>query len=162
MSGSAVAGIHLCDSLARVSALFPSARDTVLFGEGGGPGWPSKILTLSVGEDLLFETSWVDTIHVWRITTTGARFRTRRGLRVGGTIADVYATGDSVAFEYPEGILAISVERDSVGILVDDSSAAAFWRRFNYVGDPRAILDSGARIKSLSIGADCRSPKAAA
>jgi len=162
MSGSAVAGIHLCDSLTRVSVTFPGARDTVLFGEGGGSGWPSKTVTLAAGENLLFETSWVDTIHVWRITTTSARFRTRNGLRVGSTMADVYATGDSVAFEYPEGILAITLDRDSVGILVDDSSAAAFWRRFNYAGDPRAILARGARIKSLGIGADCRLPKAAA
>ena len=162
LSGSGVAGIHLCDPLNRVSALLPHARDTVLVGEGGEPGWPSKVVSLGVGEELVFETSWVDTVHVWRITTTSPRFRTRHGLRVGSTMAEVYATGDSVAFEYPEGILAVTLARDSVGLLVDDSSAAAFWRRFNYAGDPRGVLNRQARIKTLGIGADCRSRRAAA
>ena len=164
LSGSSVAGIGLCDSLARVSEIFPGARDTVLYGEGEGAdsGWPSKIVTWAAGEELVFETSWADTIHVWRITTTSARFRTRSGLHVGSTMADVYATGDSVGFEYPEGMLAITLDRDSVGLLVDDSSAAAFWRRFSYTGDPRAVLTPTARIKSLGIGANCAATKAAA
>jgi hypothetical protein len=162
ISGSGVAGIHLCDSLADVSQVFPDARDTVLHGEGEGAGWPSKIVPLEVGEALVFETSWSDTIHVWRITTTSARFRTRSGLHVGSTMADVYATGNTVAFKYPEGILYITLDRDSVGLLVDDSSAAGFWRRFSDTADPRAVLNPDARIKTLGIGGNCAATKAAA
>ena len=157
-----IPGISLCDPLFRVDSVFPSARDTVAFGEGDETGWASKVVTMAHGEDLLFETSWVDTLHVWRISTTGSRFRTRAGLRVGSTIAEVLATGDSLEFGYPEGILTISLARDGVGLLVDDSSAISFWRVFDYPGDPLRVLDRGARIKVLWIGGDCRGPKAAA
>jgi hypothetical protein len=162
ITGTSIAGIRVCDPLDRVDSILPTARDTVAFGEDPEDGWPSKVVTFGPGEGLLFESSWIDTLHVWRISTTSSRFQTRSGLRVSSTIADVLATDDSLAFDYPEGILAISLTRDSVGFLIDDSSAAAFWRRFDYTGDPLNALPRTARIKLLGIGGDCRSPKAAA
>lgn len=162
ITGASVAGVQLCSALAEVQKAFPSARDTTLYGEGVGPGWPSKIAQLSTNEELIFESSWVDTVHVWRISTNSPHGHTRSGVHVGSTVAVVLATGDSLSFEYPEGILAITATPDSVGFEVDDSAAARFWRHFDYHGDPLHVLDRMATIKTISVGADCRRGKATA
>jgi hypothetical protein len=162
ITGTAMAGVAVCAPLTRVKSVFTAVRDTVMHGESDEVGWPSRIVVLAPGEELLFETSWVDTVHIWRISTTSPHGHTRSGLHVGSTISEVLATGDSLSFEYPEGILAITLARDSVGFEVDDSAATRFWHKFNYTGDPLQVLDHDARIKALGIGADCRHAKAAA
>ena len=162
LTSNSLAGIHLCEPMGRVNALFPNAQDSLVVGEDGEAGWATKVVALGPAEHVWFERSWTDTVHVWRISTNSPRFRTGSGLHVGTLIADVIAAGDSMVFHYPEGILFITLVRDSVGFQVDDSSAAAFWRKFAYKGDPLAVLDRAARISSLSIGGDCRARKAAA
>ena len=154
ITGTSLAGVNLCDPLTRVDSVFPAARDTVVTSEG--EGWPSRIVALSPDAYMLFESSWADTLHVWRISTNSTRFQSRGGLRVGQTIDRLIANGDSLEFEYPEGGLALNVPRDSVGFLVDDRSTAEFSRRFDYHSNPRTVLSPRARITSLVIVADCR------
>ncbi|SRR6266446_9510453 len=161
VSGSALAGVHLCDALAQIVSLFPSARDTIVRGEGDSK-WPSKVLQVGADGSILFESSWVDTSHVWRISTNSPRFESRSGLRVGSRVDKLLARGDSLEAEYAEGRLALYLPRDSVGFLIDPNSEAVFSRRFNEHDDPRRVLSPNAQIKYLVIVADCRSSKSAA
>jgi hypothetical protein len=155
ITGSQIAGIRICDPLSRIDSAFARARDTLIIGEDGETGWASKIVHVALGEWILFESSWVDSLRVWRVSTNSPRFRTRRQLRVGSSIRDVLATRDSLDFEYPEGYLIITVVSEGISFQVDDSSAVAFWRRFQYRGNPLDVLSRSARIKEFTIGAGC-------
>jgi hypothetical protein len=117
---------------------------------------------LGADGSILFESSWADTSHLWRISTNSPRFESRSGLRVGSRVDKLLARGDSLEAEYAEGRLALYLPRDTVGFLIDDSSEAVFSRRFNDQDDPRRVLSPSAQIKYLVIVADCRSSKAAA
>jgi hypothetical protein len=151
-----IAGITMCDPLSRVDSAFRQVRDTLIVGEDDETGWASKIVVLAPDEWILFESSWVDSLRVWRASTNSPRFRTRRQLRVGRSMGDVLATRDSLDFQYPEGYLLITLVPEDISFQVDDSSATAFWRRFQYQGSPLDALSRSARIKEFTIGGDCR------
>ena len=155
VTAHALAGVRLCDSLAAISRLFPAARDTNFLGEDGETSWPGKIIRHADGSRLLFEASWVDHRRIWRLSTTGSAYRTRSGLHVGSTIADVVHTGQRLRFEYPEGILIVALRSDSVAFEVDPRSAARFYRRFKGRGDPLRVLDQAAQIHELFVSGGC-------
>ena len=156
ITGRSIAGITMCDPLSRVDSAFGRVRDSVIVGEDGETGWHSKVVVLAPGEWILFESSWVDSLRVWRASTNSPRFRTRRQLRVGRSIGDVLATRDSLEFQYPEGYLIITLLPEDISFQVDDSSATAFWRRFQYQGNPLDALSRTSQIKQFTIGGDCR------
>ena len=152
-----IGAVRFCEGLRRVNALFPTARDTIMTGEGDD-GWPSKIVSLGNGEWITFESSWVDTTHIWRVTTNSPKYHTPGGARVGMSIDDLLRRHQKLEFSYPEGYVVITISRDSVSFLVDDHSATVFWSRFDYRDSLNAlnIMSHEARIKQLFAGADCR------
>ena len=150
-----LAGVHLCDSLVTISRLYPTARDTSLRGEDGQTSWPGKVVTSSDGSRLLFEASWIDHRRVWRLSTTSSAYRTRSGLRVGSTVADVARTGQRLRLEFPEGVLVIALRSDSVAFEVDPRSAASFYRRFKGQGDPLRVLDQAAQVHEIFVSGGC-------
>ncbi len=103
---------------------------------------------------ITFESSWVDSAHVWRISTNSPAYHTPRGYAVGTLISALVAKGEKLQFEYPEGFLVITAG-DSVPFLVDDASAIAFFRR-DYERAPLQALAPNARIKELFVNGDCR------
>ncbi len=153
-----IGGLHMCESLRRVNALFPGARDTLVTGEGD-TGWPSKIVSLGNAEWALFESSWIDTTHLWRATTNSPRYRTAHGVRVGMSIDDLLQRQERMEFSYPEGYVVATLARDSVSFLVDDHSAAEFWARFDFKADSvdaLKVLSHEARITHLFTGGSCK------
>jgi hypothetical protein len=150
------AGVRLCDSLKSVRKQFAQAQDTLIVGEAESD-WPGVVVHLGDHEWILFETSWLDRTHIWRITTNSSRYRTRRGYRVGTSVDELVRRGEKLNFDYPEGYLAIDIVSEDVGFQVDDSSARRFFSRFDHKGDPLQFLDKHARIKELTIGvSECR------
>jgi len=107
-------------------------------------------VNLGSGTWLLFEGSHVDPARIWRISTNDRGYVTRRGYRVGTSIAELLRNGEKLGFDYPEGYL--------VGALVDDEAARRFWARFDYSGDPLKALDYTAQIKQLVIAGNCDAP----
>ena len=153
ISPRGIGPLQLCEKLSRVTAFFPQARDTLMSGEGDSQ-WASKIAHLPGSTRITFESSWVDSAHVWRISTNSPAYHTPRGYAVGTLVSALVAKGEKLQFEYPEGFLVITAG-DSVPFLVDDASAIAFFRR-DYERAPLQALDPNARIKELFVSGDCR------
>src|SRR6266436_5659448 len=83
ISARGVGPFHLCDTLARVSSVFPSARDTTPAEAERSSAVSSalsslsgiaKVVRLTREEWVLFETESVDSVHVWRIRTNSPRY----------------------------------------------------------------------------------------
>src|SRR6266571_4684203 len=73
ISVQGIGGVRLCQPLSAVPDRFPLARDTVM--ESEGVRWPAKVVPLSGGWEIVFEASWIDTSHVWHISTNRPRYR---------------------------------------------------------------------------------------
>lgn len=160
ITGTSIARIRVCQPLDSVSAIYPDARDTMLFGEASGTRWPGKILSLGPGEHLFAEASWVDRSRVWRIRTNSPAFATANGLHVGSSIFDVLAAGERATFSFPEGYLVIHLPRARISFDVDDSSAARFYRRWGGRGSPLSALERSAKIKDIFVSGGCRRGRA--
>ena len=161
ITARAVGAFHLCDSLARVRSVFPSARDTTP--AEGEQSWTeprlsgsAKVVRVAGGEWVLFETQSLDSVHVWRIRTNSPTYRTPHGYRVGMSAIDLVNGGAHLAVLAP--IRALYLKADGVGFLIDDSSADAFWDRYDS-RKPGAevvkLLSPNARIKELLIASPC-------
>ena len=165
ISAGGLGRFHLCDTLARVSAVFPSARDTTP-AEAERSSAPSsalsslsgiaKVVRLAREEWVLFETESLDSVHVWRIRTNSPTYRSPGGYRVGMSAIDLLHSGAHLEVLAPIG--ALYLVADSVYFLVDDSSAHAFWRRYDSrMPDSAAakLLSRTARVKELLIASPC-------
>ena len=86
ISPRGIGPLQLCEKLSRVTAFFPRARDTLMSGEGDSQ-WPSKIAHLPGSTRITFESSWVDSAHVWRISTNSPAYHTPRGYAVGTLVS---------------------------------------------------------------------------
>jgi hypothetical protein len=148
-----IGGFRLCQPMSTVRPRFPLARDTII--ESEGAKWPAKVVPAGDGQ-ILFEASWIDTTHVWRIGTNSARYPTPHGYRVGMTLGDVRARGEKLRFSYAEGYIVITLLSDQVDFLPDDSTARAFLSRSPRAFDSLEALPRSARIKDLGVSADCR------
>ncbi len=165
ISARGVGPFHLCDTLARVSSVFPSARDTTPAEAERSSAVSSalsslsgiaKVVRLTREEWVLFETESVDSVHVWRIRTNSPRYHSPGGYRVGMSAIDLLNSGAHLELLAPIGVLYLVA--DSVYFLVDDSSAHAFWRRYDSrMPDSAAakLLSRNARVKELLIASPC-------
>lgn len=120
--------IRMCAPIDSVSALASrigaaSVRDTVI--ESEGERWPAKLVALGDGGIALFESSWTDTTHVWRFSTTSQRARTAHGARVEATVGELPAGSGPFRAEISEGAVRIVLAGDSVGARVDTASERA-------------------------------------
>ena len=153
ISPDGLGGIRICQPLAAVASRFPSAHDTVI--ESEGQAWPAKYVRLRDG-GILFEASWADTSHVWRISTDSPRYRTHRGWRPGNTLAQLRGKGEQLEFGYEEGYIVITLVSDHVSFTPDDSTAKVFLGRSPRAFDSLPALPQTARIQDLIVGGDCR------
>ena len=153
--------VPLCATLDSVGALLGArlspggVRDSVFTGEDDSR-WPGKLATLAGGGTATFESSWVDSARVWRISTDAGGVVTERGLRVGASIGTLPAGGRPVGVELPEGRLVL-VFRDSVAALVDSAAERDFHARYDSHADPLRALPAEARVEQLIVTGDCRS-----
>ena len=157
MTTDRIGAIRACDPLSSVRLAYPAARDTLTPTEAPELNQAGQVVDLAPGERLLYVASWSDSTHVWMLSTTSPRFHTRRGLHVGSTFADVLRAGDSVDFTLPEGILVITLVAEGLSFLVDDSSSASFYRRYERAGfkSSARMMDSAARIMEFFAGQGC-------
>jgi hypothetical protein len=164
ISAHGVGPFRLCDTLARVSALFPSARDTtptdvslpVWNGAEPSVSGIAKVVRLPEGKWILFETQFPDSIQVWRVRTNSPAYRTARGYRVGMSAMDLFKSGAQLEVLAPIGVLYLTA--DSVTFLVDDRSAHDFWAHYDSGKSASAgmnLLKRKARIKELLIASEC-------
>ena len=166
ISARGVGPFHLCDTLARVSSVFLSARDTTpAEAERSSTLWGrtefslsgiAKVVRLAREEWVLFETESLDSVHVWRIRTNSPTYHSPRGYRVGMSAIDLLNSGAHLEVLPPMGVLYLIA--DSVYFLVDDSSAHAFWDRYDSrMPDSAAakLLSRNARVKELLIASPC-------
>src|SRR6266403_1426941 len=115
ISAGGVGPFHLCDTLARVSSVFPSARDTT----------PAEA---------------------------------ERSSAVSSALSSLSGIAKVVRLTREEWVLFETESVDSVYFLVDDSSAHAFWRRYDSrMPDSAAakLLSRNARVKELLIASPC-------
>ena len=146
--------IDACDALSKVNGAFPgrTIRDTVY--REAGSHWPAKVVLLKDGV-LVFSSSWTDTARVWNMNTTSPSVRTRRGFHVGMRLGDIMAL-DSLEVELPEGVVVVSLKREGVGVLIDQSGQKRFYETFNFKGTPSAaMLPASAVITELVTGGGC-------
>lgn len=162
ISSAGLAGIPLCAPLSSVARRFPDARDTLIAGEGAS--WRGRIVRRPEGSRLLFESSWADTLHVWRSSTDSRDVRGPAGLRVGAELAPLLAAGEPVEVQEPEGVLLLEFTRHGVAVVVDDSGAAAFFRRQEAALGGRgsatiepqlAWVPASARVRMLAVAGGC-------
>ncbi len=156
ITGGSIGGIRVCQPLDSVNALYPDARDTMLFSVQGGMRWPGKVVALPAGGHLFVEASYLDRSSVWRISTTSPAYAAANGLHVGSRVADVLAAGERMTFTFPEGYILAHLTRARFAFEVDDSSTARFHRRWGGRGSPLSALDRSARIKRIIVSGSCR------
>jgi len=154
ISIAGLGGVRICQPLAAIGSQFPLARDT--FVESEGEAWPAKFVRLDDGSRILFEASWADTGHIWRISTDSRHYHTRRGWRHGNTLGELRTKGEQLEFEYEEGYIVITLVSDQVSFTPDDSTASAFLRRSPRAFDSLQALPRTARIQDLIVAGSCR------
>ena len=145
VSATALAGIHLCEPLSGLTGRLPKLRDTTV--ESEGTQWPGKLLRLNGGAQILFEASWADKSHIWRITTNSVRFRTSRGARVGMTVGALRDTGVRLRLEEEEGVAVLTDVSEGVSFTLEAAPGTT-----NSLDE----LPSSTRLRQLIITADCR------
>ncbi len=155
VTSNGLAAVALCAPMARVDSSFTGARDTLVVGEDGETRWPSKVVGLGPARWALFESSWVDTAHVWRFSTNSPDARTPRGYHPGMEVGVLVQQGEELGFNIAEGVLVVRVRSEGVAFVVDDSSSAVFFRQPGYRRDPRSALSPHARIKQLIVSGSC-------
>ncbi len=162
-------GFRLCDTLARVSLLFPVTHDTSSSqADRNASPWGqteptlagvSKVVRVAPGEWIVFETTApIDSATVWRVRTNSPRYRTAQGYGVGMTVAELLNAGAQLEVLPP--IAALYLIADSVVFLVDDGSVHDFWKHYNMrMSDSVAasLLKPHARIKEVLIASECDS-----
>jgi hypothetical protein len=151
ITSTSLGSVTLCQPMTVIQEVFPRSRDTRITSEGSE--WSAKIVEFENGEKTVFESSSGDLVD--RISTTSPRYVTRRGYRVGDSIADLLRKGEKLQFSYPEGHLSIRIASENIWLEVDDDSAIKFWAQFSYSGDPVKVLDRNARIKEFTIVGSC-------
>ena len=161
ITGTAIGGIHVCQPLDSVTALYREAADTMLFGGASETRWPGKVVELQQKGLLFAEASWVDRTRVWRVTTTSAAFATADGLRVGSTVADVLAARERLAFRFPQGSLIARLSPSGIFVVFDSASAARFYAAYPGQGNPLRFLERTARITQIYVAGGCRRGPAA-
>jgi len=72
------------------------------------------------------------------------------------TLGDLRDKGEELHFGYAEGYIVITLVTDQVNFLPDDATARTFLSRSPRAFDSLQALPRTARIKELSVGADCR------
>ncbi len=163
MSRTGVGVIHLCASLDTVDALFRNVRDTMF--EAEGSRWRGKVVPYEHGE-ITFESSWVDSLRIWRISTNSADVRTPKGYHANMTVGDLVAAGEHPSIALPEGEVLIVLEADSVGAnaigaTIDSASQAEFYRRYDFKGLPQLeSIAPRARLTEMATSADCSAGRA--
>ena len=155
LDSNALGPIHACDLLSTVNRVFPQARDTVVHGEDDSR-WSAKIVHFDRADWVIFESSWIDTTHVWTIRTNSTRFHTRRGYAVGARIGDLIAKREHFTAELAEGQLGLTLVSENVGVGIDPQAAAKFPFDWPAGADATERLDADARITVLAAGRDCR------
>ena len=162
LSEAGLGPARICAPLAEAAAALGPARDSAFLGEAEDDRWPGKIVRLSDGQNVLLEASWADSAHVWRISTTSPQARTRGGVRVGTTAANIPAASGPLKAELPEGQLVVELTGDSVGATLDSASERELMRRWTPDGDWLTIVPQSARIVSISRAGRCQHPDSAA
>jgi hypothetical protein len=148
-----IGGLRLCQALSSVRGLFPAARDTVISSEEAQ--WPAKVVPLARGKRILFESSWIDTTHVWRISTNSPGYKTARGYHVGMSLGDLRDRGEKLHFDYEEGYIVVTLSSEQIAFTPDDSTAKAFLNRSPTAFDSLESLPHSARIKEFIVSGDC-------
>jgi hypothetical protein len=152
ISAQGIGGISLCQPLTAVRDRLPGTRDTLI--ESEGQKWPAKVVPLARG-GILFEASWIDTTHVWRVTTTSPRYRTPHGYHVGMTLGDLLDRHEQLRFAYEEGYIVITLVSDQVDVLPDDATVREFLSRSPSAYDSLEALPRSARIKAVVVSGTC-------
>jgi hypothetical protein len=152
--------VRLCAPLDSVGALLAAValggvRDSVFVGEDESK-WPGKVVVLAGGGTAEFEGSWMDSVHVWRISTTARRASTMHGVRVGDALGTVPAGSGPLRAEVPEGQLLLVFTGDSVAALLDSTSERAYYARKDDGKESLRALPKGARVRMLMVSGDCR------
>lgn len=155
MSRRRLGDISLCERLDAVNRVFRHVKDTVLQGQDTGR-WRAKLVHHGGGL-LTFESSWSDSLRIWRITATSAEVRTANGYHVGSTFAELRAAGEAMTLTLPEGGLAVVFDSEGVGATFDEASEQDFYRRYTDFKTPPQLdmVGADARVAALFIGQDC-------
>lgn len=154
MSHNGLGPLRLCASFRAVDSAF-SGKDTVF--ESEEERWRGKVARYG-GGTLTFESSWVDSTRVWRITASSPDVLTERGYHVGMTVRDLLAAKESLTVEMPEGIVFLLLESEGIGLALDTASQAQFVRRVDPGSASRIqIMSPDARIIEMTTSADCSS-----
>jgi len=117
--------------------------------------WPAKVVPLARGKRILFESSWIDTTHVWRISTNSPGYKTARGYHVGMSLGDLRDRGEKLHFDYEEGYIVVTLSSEQIAFTPDDSTAKAFLNRSPTAFDSLESLPHSARIKEFIVSGDC-------
>lgn len=132
------------------------SRDTTFVGEDSSH-WPGRAATLASGGTVAFESSWLDTVRVWRISTDAPSVRTAHGASVGTAIEQLAAASGPVGLQLLEGQPVLSLAGDSVGALVDTAAERALVDARER-GGRAPVVPPGARLRSLVAAGHCRVP----
>lgn len=124
--------------------------------------WPARTVSSSQGR-ILFESSWVDTTRVWRISVLSPEIRTSSGYRVGMRLDSLARAGTPLSVESEEGVFVVELSRDSVAATLDAASqnalvALSVAGRLASNVTP-ADLPAGSRIGELIVSKDCRTSR---
>jgi hypothetical protein len=154
MSRDGLGPIALCSRLDTVSRVFHDVKDTIFEAELS-TRWPAKVVRYGHGR-ISFESSWSDSIRIWRISTTSPDVSTRRGYHVGMTLRELTAAGEHPRVELPEGRVAILLQSDGIGVAIDTASEVEFYSHYDFKRPPRIeSISPHARVVEMSTGADC-------
>ena len=140
-----------------LGVLSASVRDSAFAGQPGIRPSPGKVATLAAGGSVWFESSWTDSVPVWRIVTHSPAVRTRSGAHVGMRVDSLPATSGPLAVDGADAVV-FFLEGDSVAMMVDSASARVFEARYDGAdppANPASLLPPSARVVELTVWRRC-------
>ena len=149
----------LCKPIDTLYSMFTAIKDTVF--ESEGVEWPGKVVTHPDGAWTLFETSWTDSMHIWRVTTTSPLLSFNSPYKIGDSIAKIQK--DGYPFTYHEGdggeyYYFTKSPLKHLGFRVEEKYSNDFYKNVYEKGlvDPMKHLNPKATIVELTISGGCK------
>ena len=161
---------HVSELLCKPLDLVDKTFDTVVneIFESEEVKWPCKVVKHPNGSNTYFESSWSDTTHIWRITTSSKNIDLKTPYVIGDSIAKVIRDGFIFTFNEGDGERAFyfmdkritDTRMKHMAFTVEEKYSDAFYNQVEQTKggylEPNKYLNPVATIQTITINSACK------
>jgi hypothetical protein len=150
--------INLCKEIKELVGQFKSMKDTILEGDEEGVSWIGKKISLTPGEWILVEASWLDSTKICRISTNSKRYKTTNGYKIGDMVSKMKQNNENLSFYESYPGFGLKSKQMNFGFTIEAAYSEAFCKEIqsgqNMLNFQKFINDK-ATIQTIVISCEC-------